>query len=234
MKAITPMDLLEAAACALISERCRLSYVHDIRGGLQALYVGVELLSRAAKSPANSALMDKAAGLATGALAKHEKYLVELVDQMTPRPETAVRVNVGVLLGEILRFIQNDVANRSIAIELQAPDDILVLAQAHKIHLFLLGLSITLTDGLAAGTSVRVTVTRSNLHVLIEYSSVVPCPVIPTLDEIWGSPHAIASPRELLLSLTQAWAQFNGGRLDVSVDADDLTAVRVYYPALAP
>jgi hypothetical protein len=233
MKAIRSIDMLEAAAYALVSERCRASYVHDIRGGLQALYGGVELLARAARSPDNPGLADKAAGLARNALAKHEKSLVDLVDKLTPRPEAAARVEVGGLFADILQFIRNDVANKSITFRLDAARDIVVLAEAHKIRLLLLGLSITLTDGLAAGTVVDVKVTRMADQALIQYASVVPCPVIPALDEIWGSTDPVSSARELLLSLTQSWAAANGGHLEVSLDATGTSAVRLYYPALA-
>ena len=223
--------MLEAAAYALVSERCRASYIHDIRGGLQALYGGVELLARAAKSPDNPGLTDKAAGLARGALAKHEKSLVDLVDKLTPRPESAARVDAGELFADILQFIRNDVANKAITFRLDAERGIVVLAEAHKIRLLLLGLSITLTDGLAAGTVVDVTVTRSDEYALIQYASVVPCPVIPALEEIWGSTDPV-SARELLLSLTKSWAATNGGRLEVPVDATGSNAVRLYYPLL--
>lgn len=232
MKAITSSDMLEAAAYALVSERCRASYVHDIRGGLHALYGGIELLSRAAKNPDNGTLAEKAAGLARSALAKHEKSLVDLVDQLSPRQEAAVPVDVGELLGELLRFIRNDVANKSITFRLNTERDIVVLAEAHKIRLLLLGLSITLSDGLDAGTVVDVRVTRSGHYALIEFASVIPSPIIPQLAEIWGSTNPVSSARELLLSLSQAWASSNGGRLELAEEAATSGAVRLYYPTL--
>ncbi len=232
MKAITSSDLLEAAAYALVSERCRASYVHDIRGGLQALYGGVELLSRAAKNPDTGSLADKAAGLARSALVKHEKSLVDLVDQLAPRQEAAVPVNIGELVGEILRFISNDVANKCITFRLHTERDIVVLAEAHKIRFLLLGLSITLTDGLDAGTVIDVNVRRSSDYALIEYASVILSPTIPQLAEIWGSTTPLSSARELLLSLSQAWASDNGGRLELTAEATGSTAVRLYYPAI--
>jgi hypothetical protein len=233
MKAITSIDMLEAAAYALVSERCRASYIHDIRGGLQALYGGIELLARAAKSPDSARVADKAAGLARSALAKHEKSLVDLVDQLTPRTESPAPVNVGGLFGDILQFIRNDVANKAITFRLDAARDTVVLAEPHKIRLLLLGLSITLTDGLAAATVIDVKVTRSDHYALIEFANVVPCPMIPTLAEIWGSTDPVSSARELLLSLTQSWAAANGGRLEVPLDAAGPGAVRLYYPAPA-
>jgi signal transduction histidine kinase len=232
MKAITTRDMLEAAAFALVSERCRASYVHDIRGGLHALYGGVELLSRAAKNPDNGILADKAAGLARSALAKHEKSLIDLVDQLSPRQEAAVPVNVGELVGEILRFIRNDVANKSVTFRLQTERDIVVLAEAHKIRLLLLGLSITLTDGLDPGTVIDVSVTRSSHYALIEFASFVSSPTVPELKDIWGSTGPVASARELLLSLSQAWASDNGGRLELTGEPTRSTGVRLYYPAI--
>ncbi len=191
MKELSSIDLLEAAAYALVSERCRPSYLHDLRGGLQALQGAVELLVRAAKNPGNSAIAEKAAGLARSALLNHEKSLVELVDQITPRQESATAVNVGELLRDVLRFVRSDAAAKSITLRLQASKDLNVLAEAHTFRLLLLGLCMTLTDGLAASAVVDVKVTRSGRHALIELSSIVPCAPIPSPEKLWGA----AGPR---------------------------------------
>ena len=41
-------DVLDAAVQTLINERCRRAYMHDMRGGLQAIYSSLELLARSA------------------------------------------------------------------------------------------------------------------------------------------------------------------------------------------
>jgi len=54
-------DVLDAAVQTLINERCRRAYMHDMRGGLQAIYSSLELLARSAKHAAqNPALIDVA------------------------------------------------------------------------------------------------------------------------------------------------------------------------------
>lgn len=230
MKTLSSIDLLEAAAYALVSERCRSSYLHDIRGGLQALHGAIELLVRAAKIPGNSAIADKAAGLARSALLNHEKSLFELVDQITPRQASATPVNVGEMVGDVLRFVRNDAAGKSITLRFQESEELHVLAQAHKFRLLVLGLSITLTDGLAAGAIVHVKVTRSGANAVIEFSSIVPCASIPRPEELWHSAAVPPSPSELLLSLTRVWASANGGTLELSAESHSSNAVRLYYP----
>lgn len=233
MKPISSIDLLEAAAYALISERCRSSYLHDIRGGLQALHGAVELLVRAAKIPGNSAVADKAAGLARSAMLNHEKSLIELMDQITPRQESATAVNVGEMVGDVLRFVRNDAAGKSISLRLQAAEELHVLAEAHKFRMLVLGLSITLTDGLAAGAVVDVKVTRSRANAVIEFSSIIPCNSIPRPEELWHSAPVPPSPSDLLLSLTQVWAFANGGSVELSADSQASNAMRLYYPLRA-
>jgi hypothetical protein len=230
MKAISSIDLLEAAAYALIGQRCREFYLHDIRGGLQALQGSVELLVRAAKSPGNLPVAEKAAVLARSAMLKHEKSLVELLDQLTPRRESASSVNVGDLLGEVLRFVRNDAAGKSITLRLQNSQELAVLAEAHKFRFLLIGLCVTLTDGLAAGAMVDIKLTRSGPNALIEFCCIVPCASIPKPEDFWGSNGRLPTPPELLLTLTQAWAFANGGAVELPADSPASTAVRLYYP----
>ncbi|MEP6546826.1 MAG: hypothetical protein ABJD53_05120 [Gammaproteobacteria bacterium] len=230
MKTITSIDLLEAAAYALISERCRPSYLHDVRGGLQAVHGAIELLVRAAKDPGNAALAEKAAGLARSAMLNHEKSLVELLEQIAPRHELATAINVGELVGDTLQFVRNDAASKSITLRLQRSPDLNVLAEAHKFRFLILGLTITLTDGLPGGTIVDVKVMRSDTHVLIEFSSIVACASILRPEDLLGSGRQLPSPPELILSLTRAWASANGGSVELTADSQSPNAVRLYYP----
>jgi hypothetical protein len=233
MKAIPCITMLEAAAYALVSERCRLSYLHDARGGLQALYSAVELLVRAAKDPGgNPALAEKAAVLARRAVQKQEKSLVELLNQTTPQSEIASTVNVADLVSDILRFIRNDAASKSIAFRLEAAGDVLILAQPLKFRLLILGLCSTLTDGLAPGSVVGVAVARADPEALVEFRSAVSCAAVNP-EDLWNPAGAMASACELLMALTQHWAAANGGRLALCTEAHLPNTLRLYYP-LAP
>ena len=226
MKSISSIDVLGAAAYALVSERCRQSYLHDIRGGLQTLNSAVELLIRAAKNPGdNAALAEKASFVARRAVLNHEKSLLDLVNQVTPQTEVADRVDAGQLMSDVLRFVANDLANKSVSFRLQSASDVFVLAERHKFRLLVLGLICMLADELAPGAVVDVKVTRSDSDALIEFNPTIPCPSVLDSKHQWESPGAMSSPCELLLSLTQQWAFANGGGLELSP-----TALRIHYP----
>ncbi len=230
MNAISLIDMLEAAAYALVNERCRASYLHDVRGGLQALHSAVELLARAANSPANQpALTEKATSFARRAVQRQEQLLVELVDQMTPQREAASTINVGELIGDVVRFIKNDLSSKSVALHLESVGDVLVCAQPHKLRLLILGLCLTLCDRIAPGSVIEMEVARSGADGLIEFRSIPPCSVVNPQD-LWRPADNMSSACELLLSITQHWAAANGGRLELSHEPHLPNALRIYYP----
>jgi signal transduction histidine kinase len=231
MKAIPSIDLLEAAAYALVGERCRQSYLHDIRGGLQSLHTAVELLVRAAMSTGeNPALAEKATAIARRAVQNHEKSLAELLDQLTPSKETAATVNVGEVVSEVLRFIINEASGKSISFRFEPAPEVLVVAQPRKLRLLILGLSSSLIDAAAPRAVIDVAVARENRDAMIEFRSSVPCPALRSPEDLWHSGGAMSSPYELLLVLTQSWASTNGGRLERPTDAHLPHALRIYYP----
>jgi hypothetical protein len=231
MKPLSTIDVLEAAAHALVSERSRPSYLHDIRGELQALHAAVELLTRAAKSPqGNAVLAEKAAMLAKRAVLNHEKWLAEFLDELTPQHEAATRVNVGELLEEVLRFVRNDAVNKSVTFRCELARDIVVLAPAYKFRMLVLGLCSTLADGLAPGSVIDITVSRADPHALVEFRSPVPYSSIPSPEELWRPGGRPGSEFELLLSLTQRWSEENGGSLQLSRELNLPHALRLYYP----
>jgi signal transduction histidine kinase len=231
MKAIPTVDLLEAAAYALVGERCRQSYLHDIRGGLQSLHTAVELLVRAAMGPAeNAALAEKASTFARRALQNHETSLAELLNQLTPLKETAAPVDLGELVAEVLRFTRNDAAGKSLTFQLESADGVLVVAQPRRFRLLVLGLVSSLIDAAAPGTSVDITVARAVPDAIIEFRSMIPCPAVRDSEDLWQSGGATSSSYELLLALTRRWVSANGGRLEPPADAHLPNALRIYYP----
>jgi signal transduction histidine kinase len=230
-QALSPEELREAAAYALVTQRCRASHLHELRGGLQALNSAVELLARAAKNPGeNPALAEKAVALARRALQNHEQALIELVNQVAPQVETAGTVNVGDMLSDVLRFIRTDAANKSISFRLASATDVLLRAPAHKLRLLLLGLCSTLADGLQAGTVVDVSVSRMERIALIEFR-----PALPAESSASAPTSAsAASPLyELLLDVARRWVSAGGGSLDVSFGADSPAVLRISHPTSA-
>jgi hypothetical protein len=229
MKAISSVDVLGAAAFALVSERCRQSYLHDIRGGLQTLNSAVELLIRAAITPGdNAALAEKAGVIARRAVLTHEKSLLELVDDVTPQVETPSLVDVGQLVSDLLRFVANDLASKSISFRLHSSPGLCVRVERHKFRLLMLGLMCCLADELAPGSAVDVTIARSESNALLVFDSAMLCPSIPESGKPSNFSGATSSLWELLVSLTRQWIIANRGGLELSP-----SALRIHWP-LAP
>jgi hypothetical protein len=231
VSAISSQDLVDAAAWSLVGERCRRSYLHDLRGGLQVFHSAVELLTRAAATPGgNAALAEKANALARRAIESHEKMLAEVFGQITPQKEQPSTVNVGETAGDVLRFLRGDFASRSITFQLLSAENVLVLAQAHKFRLILLGLASTLADALAVGSLVEVAVTRLDSNAVVEFKSNMPPASIPKLEQLWNSPGAAISLHELVLSVAQRWLSANRGFLELPARAQAPGALRISYP----
>ena len=235
MKELSSVELLEAAAYALVGERCRQSYLHDIRGGLQALHSAVELLIRAASAPGeNLAVAEKASGLARRAVQKHENSLVDLVNHLTPQCEIATVLNVGEMVNDVMRFIRNDSACKSVTFRLESDADVFVLAQAHRFRMLVLGLSSALTDELAPGAVVDIAVTRAGSSASVEFRSVMPCSSVPSPENIGPKDGARTSLFELLVALSGRWTARNGGRIELSAEPHLPSALRIYYPLASP
>jgi hypothetical protein len=214
-----------------VGERYRQSYLHDVRGGLQALNSAVELLIRAASAPGeNAALAEKASALARRAVQRQEKSLVDLVNQLTLQSEMATTLNVGEMVDDVMRFIRNDSASKSITFRAESAADVFVLAQAHKFRMLILGLSLALTDGLAPGTVVDVAVARAGSSASVEFRSVMPCSSVPTPENLSQADNSSTSLFELIVALTGRWTALNGGRIDLSTEPHLPTALRIYYP----
>src|SRR6202022_2499989 len=101
-------DVLDAAVQTLINERCHRAYVHDMRGGLQAVYSSLEVLARSAKHGApNAVLIDNASSIAKRAMANHEQALVDIVNQVTGPDDAPTVVNLATLAKRAQRFYPN-------------------------------------------------------------------------------------------------------------------------------
>src|ERR1700722_7682529 len=133
-------DVLDAAVQTLINERCRRAYMHDMRGGLQAIYSSLELLARSAKHAAqNPALIDGAATIAKRAIANYEQAMVAIVKRFTPAGEGQVVLNLSALLQQAQLILRNDSLGKETTLGLSGPDDLLVLSDPNKLRSLILG-----------------------------------------------------------------------------------------------
>jgi hypothetical protein len=227
-------DVLEAAAYALVNERCRDAYMHDMRGGLQALNSALELLARSAKTTGENVLVQKATELARRAMVNHEKSLIELLHYVTPHTEPAMPVDLGDVLHEVLRSLEHDALSRLIRLELRTDPGLFVVAQRHNCRLLMLGLGAMTIDALAPGDAIEITTARVGAHALIEFKSGMPCPPVRDPPNLWRDAQSTLQPYELLLALTQHWANANGGRIELLENSRLPNMLRIYYPTASP
>jgi hypothetical protein len=231
VKPLPISDVLEAAAFAVVGERCRQALLHDARGELQTLHSAIERLTRAAKTPGeNTALADKASALAKRALAAHEKSLVELLDRMTPHDAVTAPLNVGRLVSETLRILRNDALSKSIEFRFEALADVSIETQPNLCEMVILGLCAMSIDELAVGASVAVTVGRMDGHAYVGWKSDTPWPAVRKPEDLWHSAREALSAYELLLAVAWRWTSTHGGRVEVPQGSQVRDAMRIYYP----
>jgi signal transduction histidine kinase len=228
MNGVNFTQVLDAAAYALVTERCRQAYIHDIRDGLQALAAAIELLARSAKAPENPVLLEKAHAIAKRAMATHEQSLVELMQRMAPNDEPATRVNLGEVVHEALRILRNDAIAKSITFRSALAPDMFIAAQAHRCHLLILGLNAMAIDALPSGSSIDVTLVSTGSHALLEFKSALRYSRLPMPTD-FGPGRPAMPPHELLLALTSQWVGLNEGRIELE-DGDLSNALRIYHP----
>lgn len=190
-----------AAARALITERCQRAYLHDIRGGLQALSGALELLGRLAQGgDVDRAMADRAIGVAKRALAHHERAMLSLVREITAAPESEEQVDLRALVEEVLTFLRNDFASRQVAAHFAHRAEISIELVRNQIRVVLLGLLTRCIDALPAGAELAIGLERRDGSAVLTLRSS-------------GIESAFREP-EPVLEMMRAWASSRGGHLD--------------------
>jgi len=223
-------DVFDAALQTLINDRCRTAYVHDIRGGLQAVYSAFELLARSAKQGAASGtLIDKASALVKRAMANHEHLIFEIVNQLTVPEDEPALVNVTNLIHDVLRFLRNEASSRDIRISVTGGKDMQVSATL-KLRTLLLGLLTLYIDGLPAGAELLINVSRAGEDACVELLSDVSLGEIRSVEALSRDQPSVVQPRDVILGGARYWLQQHGGRFVLQPGAKLHDALRIYYP----
>lgn len=224
-------DVFDAALQTLVNDRCRRTYIHDMRGGLQAIYSALELLVRSAKQGAvNGTLIDNASALAKRALATHERVMLEIVNQLTLGEEKPVVVNVLNLIDEVQRFLRNDAAIRDIRIAVTGAKDVQVSAALNKLRTLLLALLAFSIDALPVGAELQIDVSRVREDACVALRGEMSCDEIPSAEALLRDQTSIVQPRDLILGGARHWLQKHGGRIELDSSATLRNALRIYYP----
>jgi hypothetical protein len=224
-------EVLASALQGIVTRRLQHAYLHDVRGGLQALHSALELLSRYAALGPGSPQAEKAVALAKRTVANHEASIFDLVRHLAFAGDESVATNVGEIVRDATRILRNEAAHKSIRFELQCAPDAIIVTQPGKCRLFVLGLLIGLMDELESGSALHAEVRDSDGRVLVQLKSQANVVSVSSLQSVWLKtlPEGV-SQLELALAAAGDWIVTNGGTLEVSHNAK-FSVVQLSYPA---
>ena len=224
-------DVLDAAAKTLANERCLHAYIHDMRGGLQAIYSSVELLARSAKlNTTNAALIDGAASIAKRALEHHEKTIVAILNQMSRTKETPKAVNLAAVIKETQQFLRNDTLNKSITIRVSGGEDLFVLSDHNALRSQISGVLVMAIDALPSGAELNIELSNSDGKALLELCSELNYQAIPGAEVLFRPEAANIKPLQLVLASFEQWIATHGGRVEIPTQSGTPHGLRIYYP----
>src|ERR1700680_3668358 len=228
-------DVLDAAVQTLINERCRRAYMHDMRGGLQAIYSSLELLARSAKHAAqNPALIDAAATIAKRAMANYEQSMVAIVNQVTGPGEAPVVLNLSTLVQQAQQFLRNDALGKETTLGLSGRDDLQVLSEPNKLRSLILGLLALSIDDSPAGADLQVELSCSEGFAVLDLRSPLTYDAIRGAEDLLCREPLNLKPQELVLGFVRQWIMANGGRVEIpSATGAEAAGLRLYYPLAA-
>jgi hypothetical protein len=226
-------DVLDAAVQTLINERCRQAYVHDMRGGLQAISSSFELLARSAKLGAASAVLESASSMAKRAMEHHEQALIEIVNQVTGPADPPGITNLANLVKQAQLFLRNDALSKGVTLAISGAEDALVLSSRNKLRSLILGLLALTIDGLPAGAELQVELSRVDSYVLLELRSALTYSAIREVQDLLCREPAHLRPQELVLGFARHWIMANGGRVEIHAPVGGQSGLRIYYPPAA-
>jgi hypothetical protein len=229
MKALDEDQVLEAAVNTFVNGRCRRAYLHDLRGGLQAISGAFELLARLARTgKSDPLLVDRASAIARSALANHETAIEEMLKQVVPSEELVSAVDFGELIDETLQFLRNDIACRQIRLSVDRCDELEVLAPKQELRLLLLGLLTLHIDDCPADAELNVRLERAENLAVFAVSSVAG--LHPDSSDAQRSREPIY-PGQVVLEGASTWLSRHGGRMElVGTEHSARSEWRVYYP----
>ena len=226
--------VLQAAFRAFINDRCRPAYVHDMRGGLQALYSSFELLTQAAKQGRhNAALIDTAASIAKRAMANHEQSVIDIVNQVTGSDDVPMALNLAELVKQVQRFLRNDAFSKGLTLVTSGRDDLCVVSERNTLRSLILGLMILGIDGLPWGSKLHVDLSCTEGFAVMELRSALIYQPIRDAEELLCRQSVNPTPQELVLGFARQWIVAKGGRLEILPQTGAQTGLRIYYPLAA-
>jgi len=224
-------QVLRLVLQGMLNEQNAGAYLHDMRGGLQAMRNSIELLTRSARGSGDPAAMDRAAELAKRALAGHERTLSLVIDEMVLTDEPAVSVDVAALLREILAFLQNAIAAKELIASPAPVASLRVLGERKKLHLCLMALVSNAIDYLPKGAPLNVNLYRDAEEVFLEIPGGNLYETVNLSDGGKGMPAEIGQ-LELTLKVCREIVGTHGGRIVFRSDESGDGVLQICHPVL--
>jgi len=220
---VSTPELLEAAALCVINRRCREAYLHDVRGGLHALYSALELLARSAQiRDGDGTMAERATAIARRAMSNYEPLVLNTVESLTAGhdAEGLSDVDLGALTQEVSRFLRADIANKRLDVRLDIETDVRVRARRETARSWLLGLLLTSVDGSPPDQPLTVSLRREAGLARLVIAAAAPA----------AAPGD--RPDALILAMAARWADSHGGRVEFAPAGVAGEEIRVYYPLI--
>jgi signal transduction histidine kinase len=220
-------DVVATAARASIHRRFAASYVHDVRGTLQALFSALELLGRSAQS-GNPARIEKAYELARRAMSNHEKSTVDVVSALAQESSEPVATDLGGLVVEVAHFLRNDAATKGVKL-VGAPAEVFVTAPRAELRTLLVGLTAAAIDTTPPGQELHASAARDGHTAVVTLDSSAGYGEFRQRDATRSADEHV-NMHDLTFRFAEDFLAVHGGKLIAEPGADRRGSLRLYYP----
>jgi signal transduction histidine kinase len=229
-----PPHILQLALHALITERCKRAYVHDLRNGLQGIYGSTEVVKRLltmTSSPAVS-VAEKSIEMMRRSLAGYEDSLRSACDNLVPEPLGKTTICIDKTLRSLAAFLNGDAAAHGVSLRVTGDPGIDVLVRPHALRLTLLSLLVDAIDAMPNGGQVMLEARVSGAHVVIDITTT---PISGTarrnLSTAWQLDLSSDPPYAgLVYHVVRDLVQADAGTIELTA-RDEGTQVSIRYPA---
>jgi hypothetical protein len=227
-------EIVDAALQTFNNQRCRHAVLHDLRGGLQAVSSSLELLSRSANSQSvDPAIVAKASSLAKRALANHERYLHEMLDQLLSADDPAAPVNIANLVADLSGLLRSDRESRDVRLVIAADAELHVHMPPLRLRRLLLSILTLNLDRSPPGTTMHLSTSRTEEHACIELHGPRAFSTADGADPILSLGGSAVPRTQLVLAGARHWLAITGGRLEIASGAAANGVLRIFCPLAA-
>lgn len=219
-------SILQAAVRNRICFLCGHAYLHELRGGLQAIHSAVELLARSGTA-ADPAIAAKASGIAKRAIATHESTITRVFDDIIADQHGPQEFDLGALAGECVQLLQNPAAARGVALSLIVQEALMIRARRSQLRISILGVILSALRNMPQGSQLRLLAARGDGGVALRFEGTD-----------FGSWQALPGPAalatadldDLILPVSQRVVAADGGRMWTEAAAGAGGALCIDYP----